>query len=95
MRLSKAIKPLSFVKANFAKILRNLEAGDGPVIITQNGEAKAVLQDIREYEKTRETLAMLQLIATGRKNVEQGLHRPAEEVFAELRKEFGQGGTRE
>lgn len=51
MQSSKAIKPLSFVKANFARVLRNLEAGEGSVIITQNGKAKAVLQDIREYGK--------------------------------------------
>lgn len=88
MKLSKAIKPLSFVKSNFTKILKELESGEGPVIITQNGEAKAVLLDIREYEKTRDTLAMLQLIATGRREVEQGSYTPAAKAFAELRKEF-------
>lgn len=89
MKLSKAVKPLSYVKAHAAQIIREVSAEGGqPVIITQNGEAKAVLQGIRDYEEMQETLAFLKLLAMGMKDVEEGKMKPAEQVFEELRREI-------
>jgi len=88
MRLSTQIKPISYVKANAAEIIAELNDGGAPIVITQNGEAKAVLQDVREYERTQETLALLQILALAEKDIEAGNTRPAREVIEELRRDL-------
>lgn len=79
------IKPISYLKANAASILADLAERREPLIITQNGEAKAVLQDLASYEETRETLALLKLLALGARDIEAGRTRPAREVVDRLR----------
>ena len=66
------IKPISYLKANAAEVLRDLAAVREPMIITQNGEAKAVIQDIHSYEETQETLALLKIIALGERASKPG-----------------------
>ncbi len=85
MRLSTQIKPISYLKAHAAEIVRELGKDGEPLIITQNGEAKAIIQSLREYERTQETLALLKIAALGRKDVEEGKHVPAGEFFAKMR----------
>jgi prevent-host-death family protein len=85
MRLQEAVKPISYVKAHAADIIRDINETHGIVVITQNGEAKAVLQDITEYERTEESLAMLKILAIGRKDLEAGQVKPAEEAFVSVR----------
>ena len=80
------IKPISYFKANAAEIIEELGEVGEPMIITQNGEAKAVVQDIVSYEKKEETLALLRILALANRNIEQGRYRPAKDVFADLRK---------
>ncbi len=58
MRYSTQIRPISYLKANAAEVLRELTAQRQPLVITQNGEAKAVIQDVASYEQTQETLAL-------------------------------------
>lgn len=84
------IKPISYFKANAAEILLDLAEVREPIIITQNGEATAVIQDVASYEATQETLAMLKLIALGRREVEEGKVRPAREVLDEIKAELRQ-----
>jgi len=90
VNLADAIKPISFVKAHAAEIIRDLEKSRQPVIITQNGEAKAVLQDIRDSEETQQTLALLKMLALSRKELEQGRVKPVEEAFASARETIRQ-----
>ena len=85
MRYSSRIKPISYLKANAAEVLANLVEAREPMIITQNGEAKAVIQDIASYEQTQETLALLKILALGNREIEEGRTRPAAEVFERLR----------
>jgi prevent-host-death family protein len=85
MKLSKQIRPISYLKAHAAEIVRNLAAEGGPLIITQNGEAKAVLQDIQGYEQTQETLALLKILALGRAQIDDGQVQPAEDVIRRIR----------
>lgn len=85
MSLAEKIKPISYLKANAADILRTVAEDQTPVIITQNGEAKAVLQDIASYERTQETLALLKLIALGERDIAAGRVVPARAALAELR----------
>ena len=72
MRYSTQIKPISYLKANAADVLDTLAENRLPLIITQNGEAKAVMQDLTTYENTQETLALLKILALGNKEIEEG-----------------------
>ena len=67
MRYSTQIKPISYVKAHAAELLDRITEQREPIIITQNGEAKAVLIDVHSYEQSQETLALLQILAIGEK----------------------------
>jgi prevent-host-death family protein len=85
MKLADTVKPISFVKAHAAELIQQMGETGQPVIITQNGEAKAVLQSIHEYEATQQTLALLKMLALGKKDVEEGRTRPVSDSFASLR----------
>jgi prevent-host-death family protein len=67
-----------------AEVLRRLNENQGTMIITQNGEAKAVIIDIQAYEELQETLAMLEMLAQGIKSVAEGRYRPADQVLEEF-----------
>jgi len=86
MRYSSQVKPISYLKANAAEVLAQLAEQREPLVITQNGEAKAVLQDVASYEQTQETLALLKLMALGQQDIEAGRVRPAADVIARLRR---------
>jgi prevent-host-death family protein len=88
MKYTSRIKPISYLKANAAKVVRGLAESGAPMIITQNGEATAVIQDIASYEQTQETLALLKILALANRNIEEGRYRPAKEVFRDLRKQL-------
>ena len=85
MSLARQIKPISHLKAHAAEIVRGLGRDGEPLIITQNGEAKAVLQDINTYEQTQETMALLKILAIGNRQIEEGKVQPAADVINRLR----------
>ena len=85
MRYSTQIKPISYLKANAAEVLEELQAQRQPLVITQNGEAKAVIQDVASYEETQETLALLKILALGNQQVAQGKVKPLADVAKRLR----------
>lgn len=85
MRYSSQVKPISYLKANAAEILTQLAEQREPLIITQNGEAKAVLQDLASFEETQEALALLKILALGNQDVEAGKVKPVADVVARLR----------
>ncbi len=85
MDLSAQIKPISYLKANAAEVLTTLAENREPLIITQNGEAKAVLQDVTSYKDTQETLALLKILALGNQELEVGNITSAEDVFSRAR----------
>ncbi len=85
MRYSSQVKPISYLKANAAEVLARLDEQREPLIITQNGEAKAVLQDLVSYEETQETLALLKILALGNQDVEANNLTPATDVINRLR----------
>jgi prevent-host-death family protein len=87
MRFSSQVKSISHLKANAAEVLKELAQRREPVVVTQNGEAKAVLQDVASYEETQETLALLRLLAIGNREIEDGAVRPVSEVVRRLRAE--------
>ena len=85
MKLFSQIKPISYLKAHAAEIVRNLGEQRAPLVITQNGKAKVVIQDIESCEQPQETMALLKILALGTRQIEDGRVQPAEDVIRRLR----------
>ena len=85
MRYPSRIKPISYLKTNAAEVLRQLAEEREPLLITQNGEARAVIQDVASYEATQETLALLKILALGNREIEGGKVRLLADVVKRLR----------
>lgn len=85
MRYSSQVRPISYLKANAAEVLQQLKDRREPVVITQNGEAKAVIQDVASYEETQETLALLKILALGNQEIAAGRVKPVADVVTRLR----------
>ena len=85
MHYSSQVKPISYLKANAAEVLHELAEKREPLVITQNGEAKAVIQDVASYEETQETLALLKILALGNHEIEEGKLKPIAKVVNRLR----------
>jgi prevent-host-death family protein len=92
MRYSTQIKPISYIKSHAAEILDRLAKEKEPIIITQNGEARAVLIDVHSYEQSQETLALLHILAIGEKQVEAGETYPLDDVADKLRNRIANRG---
>lgn len=87
MKYSTRIKPISYLKANAAEVVRGLAESGEPMIITQNGEATAVIQDIASYEETQETLALLKILALGEQQVREGKTLPVAKAMQRFREQ--------
>ena len=85
MKYTTRIKPISYVKSNAAEIIRELAERREPLVITQNGEARAVMQDVATYDETQETMALLKILALGTRQVEEGKVVPASQAVKRLR----------
>ncbi len=86
MNFTSQIKPISYLKANAAEVLETLAHSREPLVITQNGEAKAVLQDVASYNETQETMALLKVLALGNREIDEGKVATADDVFTRARK---------
>lgn len=87
MKFSSQIKPISYLKSHMDEVVRNISECREPLLITQNGEAKLVVMDVKSYEEREEAFALLKILALGNREIEQGKFRDAEDVFAELDKD--------
>ena len=85
MKYSTQVKPVSYLKANAAEVIREITECREPTVITQNGEARLVIQDVVSYEQSHETLALLKILALGQREIDAGLVKPAAEVNQRLR----------
>ena len=88
MKVKEDIRPVTYLKARAADLLAQVNETHRPVVITQNGEARAVLQDPESYEKMRAAIGLLKLIAQGEEDVRNGRATRHEEVFARLGKKL-------
>ncbi|MDZ7802752.1 type II toxin-antitoxin system Phd/YefM family antitoxin [Thiohalophilus sp.] len=86
MKLSESVKPISYLKSHTAEVLRDVSEGQRTMVITQHGEARAVLQDIASYEQTQESLALLKVLAQSSKSIQEGRSKPLKKAFADIRK---------
>jgi prevent-host-death family protein len=81
MNISKDIKPVAYLKAKAADLLKQIDETHRPVIITQNGEPRAVLQDPKSYENMRTAIGLLKLISQGEGDIRNGRVKSQEDVF--------------
>ena len=86
MATKESIKPITYMKTNAAEILAPVSETGRPIVITHNGEGKMVIQDIESYRNMKEAIAMLKVVAQGRKSVEQGNIKPARKAFQSIEK---------
>ncbi len=87
MKFSTQVRPISYLKSHAAEIVKNISLSREPMLITQNGEAKLVVMDVRSYEEHEETLALLKILALGNREIEQGKFRSATDIFEEMDKD--------
>lgn len=85
MRYSTQIKPISFVAENATRLPAAIEECGDPIILTEDGEARAVLMSVYEYELMQESLAFHLIIDRSERNIAEGRTRPAREAIEEIR----------
>ena len=90
MKFSEAVKPISYFKAHAAEVVRDVVDNNKTMIITQNGEAKVVLQDVRTYEQLQESLALLKILALSNKNLSEGKAKTASKAFKDIRSKINE-----
>jgi prevent-host-death family protein len=86
MNITSDIKPVSYLKSHAAEILKQINDTHRPMVITQNGEPKAVLQDPESYDNMRKAITLLKLISEGEENIKQGQVKSQEKVFENIEK---------
>jgi prevent-host-death family protein len=84
MNISRDIKPVTYLKAKAAELLKQINETHRPVIITQNGEPRAVLQDPKSYENMRNAIGILKLISQGEGDIKSGRVKSQEDVFKDI-----------
>jgi len=84
MNLSEDIRPITYLKSRAADLLKQINETHRPVVITQNGEPKAILQDPESYENMRNAIGILKLISKGEEDIKNGMSKSQEEVFANI-----------
>lgn len=82
------IRPISYIKANTAGVLSQVNETHRPVFITQNGEAKAVLMDTESYENMKDALGLLKIVSLGERDIQKGRVIPQDEVFSKQMRKF-------
>jgi prevent-host-death family protein len=92
LNLRDNVKPISYVKTNAAEMMNYVNERRNPIIITQNGEARAVLMDINTYQDNEDAFALMGILKIAEKDIENGNVKDSEEVFKELRKKIAKNG---
>ena len=90
MNSKEDIRPISYIKANAAEILAQVNETRRPVYVTQNGEAKAVLVDTESYDQMKKAIGLLKVLAQGEQDITNGQVLPQEDFFVDLDKRFEQ-----
>lgn len=86
MKLSTAVKSISYLKSHASELIRSITEHQSTLVVTHNGEAKVVVQDIRSYEKMQETLALLKILALSKQNIAAGKVKSIDGTFSSLDK---------
>jgi prevent-host-death family protein len=94
VNLRENVKPISYIKTNAATMLKYVQERKNPIIITQNGEAKAVLMDIDTYQDTEDAFALMNIIKIAENDIENGKVKKADDVFNEKKYKSLQANNR-
>jgi prevent-host-death family protein len=94
MKLSESVKSVSYLKAHTSEILRDVTNNRKTMVITQNGEAKVVLQDVKIYEEMQESLALLKILALSTKSKDKNKYKPIESSFDNIRKKIAENKSK-
>ncbi len=86
MKPSESIKPISYLKAHASELIRDVSANQKTLVITQNGVAKVILQDVRVNEQTQESLALLKILAQSSKSLKADQFKSTKRAFSDLQK---------
>jgi prevent-host-death family protein len=86
MRPKESVRPISYLKAHASKLIRDISRKRTTLVVTHNGEAKVVVQDIHTFEKTQEALALLKILVRSKENIRKGKSKPMNEAFQSLEK---------
>ncbi|MDR2922975.1 MAG: type II toxin-antitoxin system Phd/YefM family antitoxin [Treponema sp.] len=92
INLRENVKPISYIKTNAAQMMKYVNERKNPVIITQNGEAKAVLMDIETYQDTEDAFALMNIIKLAEKDITEGNVKKADDVFKNMREIIAKNG---
>jgi len=86
MKISTDIKPVTYLKSRAADMLKQVNETHRPIVITQNGEPRGVLQDPESYENMRNTIGLLKLISQGEEDIRNKKSKKQSKVFSDLEK---------
>lgn len=86
MKFSESIKPISYLKTHASEVIRDVAENKKTLVITHNGEAKVVLQDVKVFEQTQEALALLKILALSGRNMKNKNYKPLDKTFKDVRK---------
>ena len=89
--VQECIKPISYIKTNAADMMNFVNDRKEPLIITQNGESRAVLIDVESYQEMKNAFTLLKIMQLSKKDVKAGKMKPASEVFANLKRQYKLG----
>ena len=84
MNITSDIKPVTYLKSKAADLLNQINETHRPVIITQNGEPRAVLQDPESYENMRNAIGILKVLSQGELDIKNGKIKSQEKLFNEI-----------
>ncbi len=84
MIISQDIKPVTYLKSRAADLLKQINETHRPVVITQNGEPRGILQDPKSYENMRNAIGILKLISQGEDDIRSGKSKSQNEVFENI-----------
>ena len=89
MKLSETVKPISYLKAHASEIVRDISDNHATYVITLNGAAKAVVQNLASFEQTQESLILLKMLAQSTKSLKEGRYKPVDKAFKAIDERFG------
>jgi prevent-host-death family protein len=92
INLRNDIKPISYIKTNAADMMKYISEHKNPIIITQNGEAKAALIDIDSYQEMQDAFSLLKIIRLAERDIENGKTKPADQVISDIKSKYGLNG---
>lgn len=86
MKLSASVKPISYLKANASRLIRELSSNQGTLIVTHNGQARAVVQDIRTFERMQDSLALLKMLTWSKRQIRRGKAKSLDAALTSLQR---------